>query len=88
MPISREPPLVPGSERSTMAFIALKIVVTAPLPREITVTATRVNTGLLRSIRNAKRKSPRRAESMPSLLTEPVVIEREVRMARPASRRS
>ena len=35
----------------------LKIVVTAPLPREMTNTTTNVNTGLFRSIRPANRAS-------------------------------
>ena len=45
----------PGTGRSTVAFIALKIVVTAPLPRPMTITITSVKTGLLRSMRPAKR---------------------------------
>ena len=53
MPTSRSGSLTPGSGRSSTLFMALKIVVTAPAPSEITSTAIRVNTGLLRSIRMA-----------------------------------
>ena len=46
----------------------LKIVVTAPLPSEITRTTTDVKTGLLRSMRPAKRAS---ASSVPTAPSHP-----------------
>jgi hypothetical protein len=54
---SRSGSSTPGSGRSTTAFIALKIVVTAPLPSAMTNTIATVKIGLLRSIRPAKRRS-------------------------------
>ena len=43
----------PGSGRSSIAFVALKIVVTAPVPSATTSMTTMLNTGLFRSMRPA-----------------------------------
>lgn len=55
---SSDPLVVPGSGRSTIAFITLKIVVTEPVPSDTIRIVTIVKTGLLRSMRAAKRMSP------------------------------
>src|SRR6476620_1460758 len=60
MVTSRSVSSTPGNGRSTAAFIALKIVVTAPHPSAMTNTITTVKTGALRSTRRAKRRSERR----------------------------
>jgi len=49
--------LTPGSGRRTIAFMALKIVAAAPLPRAMHQTATAVNSGLVRSIHAAEVRS-------------------------------
>jgi hypothetical protein len=41
MSISRSGSVAPGSGRNSTAFMALKMVVTAPVPSEMTSTATR-----------------------------------------------
>src|SRR5688572_22672513 len=58
----------PVSGRSTIAFIPLKIVATAPLPTAMQATATAVNSGDLRSMRNAKCRSVLSEVSMVSPL--------------------
>ena len=57
---SRSTSATPGSGRRITAFIALKIVVTAPLPNAITNTITTEKIGLLLSKRPANRRSVRK----------------------------
>src|SRR5687768_12891092 len=50
-----------GSRRSMSWSIKVKMAVFAPIPRASEKTAPKVNSGALRSVRTAKRKSCRRA---------------------------
>src|SRR5688572_18673032 len=60
IPTSAVPSAVPGNGRSTIAFIALKMVVTAPTPSESAPTATRVKRGLGVRLRRANRRTANR----------------------------